>query len=119
MHGIEGMHGMCRFAVKTMPLALSPGVVSSCRSDEQRQAAVAAVRAKMPKQVKRKRRVITEDGMDAGMEEYIDFIYPDEGAPAPNLKLLEVRYPNDLLAVSVVTRVARMKQCSGDALSTS
>ena len=62
------------------------------RSDEQRRAAVAAVRAKMPKQVKRKRRVVTEDGMDAGMEEYIDFIYPDEGAPAPNLKLLEVRY---------------------------
>ncbi len=62
------------------------------RSAEQRRAAVAAVQAKMPKQVKRKRRVVTEDGMDAGMEEYIDFIYPDEGAPAPNLKLLEVRY---------------------------
>ncbi len=72
------------------------------RSAEQRRAAVAAVQAKMPKQVKRKRRVVTEDGMDAGMEEYIDFIYPDEGAPAPNLKLLEVRHLRDDHAVSVV-----------------
>ena len=48
-----------------------------------------AVESKMPRQVKRKRRVITEDGLDAGMEEYIDYIFPDEGGAAPNLKLLE------------------------------
>ena len=50
---------------------------------------MAAVQAKMPKQIKRKRRVVTEDGMDAGMEEYIDFVFADEGAPSVNLKLLE------------------------------
>lgn len=47
------------------------------------------VEGKMPKQVKRKRRVVLEDGTDAGMEEYIDYIFPSEGGAAPNLKLLE------------------------------
>lgn len=56
---------------------------------EGRQHAVAVVEGKMPKQVKRKRRVVTEDGMDAGMEEYIDYIFPSEAGAAPNLKLLE------------------------------
>jgi hypothetical protein len=32
---------------------------------------VAAVEKKMPRAVKRKRRVVTEDGIDAGMEEYL------------------------------------------------
>jgi len=31
----------------------------------------------------------TEEGMDAGMEEYFDYIFPDEAAAAPHLKLLE------------------------------
>ena len=35
------------------------------------------------------RPVITDDGMDAGMEEYFDYIFPDESAADPNLKLLE------------------------------
>jgi hypothetical protein len=41
------------------------------RSEEERAAAVAAVEKKMPRAVKRKRRVVTEDGIDAGMEEYL------------------------------------------------
>lgn len=32
---------------------------------------MAAVEKKMPRAVKRKRRVVTEDGIDAGMEEYL------------------------------------------------
>lgn len=35
------------------------------------------------------RPIITEDGTEAGMEEYFDYIFPDEAAAAPNLKLLE------------------------------
>ncbi len=35
------------------------------------------------------RPIITEDGAEAGMEEYFDYIFPDEAAAAPNLKLLE------------------------------
>lgn len=41
------------------------------RPEEERAAAVAAVEKKMPRAVKRKRRVVTEDGIDAGMEEYL------------------------------------------------
>lgn len=43
----------------------------ACRPEEERAAAVAAVEKKMPRAVKRKRRVVTEDGIDAGMEEYL------------------------------------------------
>ena len=45
--------------------------VLAIRSEEERAAAVAAVEKKMPRAVKRKRRVVTEDGIDAGMEEYL------------------------------------------------
>ena len=37
----------------------------------------------------RQRAVTTEDGMEAGMEEYLDYIFPDEAAADPNLRLLE------------------------------
>lgn len=53
------------------------------------QAAVQAVERKMPKRIKRKRKIETEDGVDAGMEEYFDYIFPEEAGAAPNLKLLE------------------------------
>lgn len=48
-----------------------------------------AVERRMPKRIKRKRPIVTEDGSDAGMEEYFDYIFPDEAGAAPNLKLLE------------------------------
>lgn len=44
----------------------------------------------MPKKVKKRRKLQTEDGGDAGWEEYFDYIYPDDEAAAPNLKLLEM-----------------------------
>ncbi|CAH1261589.1 CRNKL1 [Branchiostoma lanceolatum] len=42
----------------------------------------------MPKRVKKRRKVQTEDGMDAGWEEYYDYIFPEDEANQPNLKLL-------------------------------
>jgi crooked neck len=47
---------------------------------------------KMPKRVKRKRPMYTEDGEDAGMEEYYDYVFPEEAGAKPNLKLLEAAY---------------------------
>lgn len=47
------------------------------------------VQSKLPRKVKRKRAISSEDGTPAGFEEYIDYIFPDEVAMAPNLKILE------------------------------
>uniref|UniRef100_A0A1D1ZQ99 Crooked neck-like protein 1 n=1 Tax=Auxenochlorella protothecoides TaxID=3075 RepID=A0A1D1ZQ99_AUXPR len=66
---------------------------STCRPAEETEAAVAAVAAKMPRRVKRKRAIVLEDGTPAGgTEEYYDYIFPDEAAAAPNLKILEAAY---------------------------
>lgn len=48
------------------------------------------IRAKMPRRVKKKRKVYREDGSDAGWEEYWDYVFPDDAASAPNLKLLQL-----------------------------
>ncbi|KAG2493851.1 hypothetical protein HYH03_008067 [Edaphochlamys debaryana] len=53
---------------------------------------VAEVEKKMPRRVKRKRPITTEDGHEVGTEEYYDYIFPEEGAAAPGLKLLEAAY---------------------------
>ncbi|XP_073000059.1 uncharacterized protein [Typha latifolia] len=53
---------------------------------------VSEVQKKLPRKVKRKRAISTEDGTPAGFEEYIDYIFPDEVATAPNLKILEAAY---------------------------
>ncbi|CAI7747672.1 unnamed protein product [Closterium sp. NIES-53] len=50
------------------------------------------VEKKMPRRVKRKRPITTEDGTPAGFEEYYDYIFPDEVANQPNLKILEAAY---------------------------
>lgn len=55
--------------------------------------AVAEVEGKMPRRVKRKRPIELEDGTrTGGLEEYYDYIFPDEAAAAPNLKILEAAY---------------------------
>lgn len=55
--------------------------------------AVESVEKKMPRRVKRKRPIVLEDGTETGgMEEYYDYIFPDEQAAAPNLKILEAAY---------------------------
>jgi crooked neck len=54
---------------------------------------VTLVQKKAPRKVKRKRPVPSEDGSTtARYEEYMDYIFPDEVALAPNLKILEAAY---------------------------
>ena len=43
----------------------------------------------MPKKVKKRRKRQTDDGSDAGWEEYFDYIFPSEGPAMPNLGFLE------------------------------
>ncbi|MQL94752.1 hypothetical protein Taro_027432, partial [Colocasia esculenta] len=52
---------------------------------------VSIVQKKLPRKVKRKRSITTEDGGQAGFEEYIDYIFPDEEV-ATKLKILEAAY---------------------------
>ncbi|XP_059146272.1 crooked neck-like protein 1 [Physella acuta] len=42
----------------------------------------------MPQKVKKRKKIQTDDGLDAGWEEYFDYIFPDEESAKPNLKLL-------------------------------
>ncbi|KAL9224680.1 hypothetical protein vseg_000692 [Gypsophila vaccaria] len=51
---------------------------------------VASVQAKMPKKLKRRRPIVTEDG-PAGLEEYFDYLFPEE-TQTTNLKILEAAY---------------------------
>ncbi|KAM0944487.1 putative tetratricopeptide-like helical domain superfamily [Dioscorea sansibarensis] len=53
---------------------------------------VSLVQKKLPRKVKRKRAIASEDGVPAGYEEYFDYIFPDEVAMVPNLKILEAAY---------------------------
>lgn len=49
-----------------------------------------AIQKKLPRRVKKKRKVYLDDGSDAGWEEYWDYVFPDDSAAAPNLKLLQM-----------------------------
>uniref|UniRef100_A0A9J8BUD0 Crooked neck-like protein 1 n=1 Tax=Cyprinus carpio carpio TaxID=630221 RepID=A0A9J8BUD0_CYPCA len=42
----------------------------------------------LPEKVKKRRKITAEDGSDAGWEEYYDYIFPEDAANQPNLKLL-------------------------------
>ena len=53
--------------------------------DEKSQAEVAQL---LPRRVKKRRKIQTEDGSDQGWEEYFDYIFPEDEAAKPNLKLL-------------------------------
>ena len=44
----------------------------------------------MPKKVKKRRKIQTEDGSDAGWEEYYDYIFATDETAQPHLKLLEM-----------------------------
>ncbi|KAG7508772.1 crooked neck 1 [Solea senegalensis] len=46
------------------------------------------VRKLLPEKVKKRRKLTAEDGSDAGWEEYFDYIFPEDAANQPNLKLL-------------------------------
>ncbi|XP_041468018.1 crooked neck-like protein 1 [Lytechinus variegatus] len=49
---------------------------------------VAKVQEQMPNKVKKRRKIQTEDGSDAGWEEYYDYIFPSDETNQSNLKLL-------------------------------
>ena len=53
---------------------------------------IEAVKKRMPTRLKKKRPVETEDGAPAGWEEYYDYIFPEEQAKAPSLKILEMAH---------------------------
>jgi crooked neck len=48
------------------------------------------VAAKMPRRVKKRRQIATEDGEEAGWEEYWDYIFPGEEQKQQGLKILEM-----------------------------
>ncbi|KAK3745548.1 hypothetical protein QZH41_012464 [Actinostola sp. cb2023] len=48
------------------------------------------VKNKMPRRVKKRRKVQANDGSDAGWEEYYDYIFPDDEDSLPNFKLLQM-----------------------------
>jgi crooked neck len=50
--------------------------------------AVEAVEKKVPKRVKKRRAATGPNGEDLGMEEYLDYVFPDEDQAAPLAKLL-------------------------------
>ena len=50
--------------------------------------AVEAVERKLPRRVKKKRPVAAPDGADLGLEEFLDYVFPDEDQAAPLAKLL-------------------------------
>lgn len=46
------------------------------------------VNSKMPKRIKKRQKIIDEDGFEQGWEEVFDYIFPEDEASKPNLKLL-------------------------------
>ncbi|KAK5650608.1 hypothetical protein RI129_001637 [Pyrocoelia pectoralis] len=46
------------------------------------------VESKMPRRIKKRQKVIDEDGVEQGWEEVFDYIFPEDEASKPNLKLL-------------------------------
>ncbi|XP_076174244.1 pre-mRNA splicing factor crn [Ptiloglossa arizonensis] len=48
----------------------------------------AKIMEKMPRRIKRRRRIVGEDGRDDGWEEVFDFVFPEDESQRPNLKFL-------------------------------
>jgi len=49
-----------------------------------------SVEKQEPKELKRRRKVVTDDGTDAGWEEYTDYVFPEDDEAQPTLKLLSI-----------------------------
>lgn len=47
---------------------------------------------KLPRKIKKKRMLTAEDGSSAGWEEYFDYVFPDDVAAQPSLKILEMAH---------------------------
>ena len=41
----------------------------------------------MPRKTKKRRELFADDGTSEGWEEFIDYLFPDEDAARPNLKV--------------------------------
>ena len=54
------------------------------------EARVEEVKKRMPTRIKKKRPLEADDGTPMGWEEYYDYIFPEEQAKAPSLKILEM-----------------------------
>jgi len=50
---------------------------------------LAAVEAKLPKKLKKRRMVMGEGGEDLGWEEYYDYAFPDDTVAPSGLRILE------------------------------
>jgi len=61
---------------------------SDFETEEGDEKSQAQVQDLMPRRVKKRRKIETEDGSDQGWEEYFDYIFPEDEAAKPNLKLL-------------------------------
>ncbi|XP_076662703.1 pre-mRNA splicing factor crn [Andrena cerasifolii] len=48
----------------------------------------AKIMEKMPRRIKRRRRIVGQDGSDDGWEEVFDFVFPEDESQRPNLKFL-------------------------------
>ncbi|TPX67511.1 hypothetical protein SpCBS45565_g03728 [Spizellomyces sp. 'palustris'] len=69
---------------------------------------LAKVQAKMPRAVKKRRKVVDEvTGEESGWEEYYDYIFPDDETERPNFKLLAVAH-------QWKQRMAQMQKRNGD-----
>eukprot|EP00045_Choanoeca_perplexa_P008244 m.75973 g.75973 ORF g.75973 m.75973 type:complete len:670 (+) comp14415_c0_seq1:2-2011(+) len=53
-------------------------------------ASIAKIQELMPRQIKKRREIIGDDGTSEGVEEYWDYVFPDEAKAKPHLKLLEM-----------------------------
>lgn len=60
-----------------------------CETKSGDEEALKRVETMMPRKVKKRRQIQTEDGVDAGWEEYFDYIFPQDQAAKGGFKLLE------------------------------
>ena len=46
----------------------------------------------LPDKIKKRRKLYTEEGLEVGWEEYYEYVFPDEKAVKPNMKILEMAH---------------------------
>eukprot|EP01025_Chloroclados_australasicus_P053227 TRINITY_DN6247_c0_g1_i1.p1 TRINITY_DN6247_c0_g1~~TRINITY_DN6247_c0_g1_i1.p1 ORF type:complete len:429 (+),score=91.06 TRINITY_DN6247_c0_g1_i1:147-1433(+) len=63
--------------------------VKGVQNEQERQQLIESVEKKMPRRVKRRRPVLAEDGTELGLEEYFDYIMPEEEGVQPVMKILQ------------------------------
>lgn len=63
-------------------------VLEAWKEFEEDESQIKHVESLMPKQIRKRRKIQAEDGSDAGWEEYIDYVFPDDEGAQPSLKLL-------------------------------